>query len=726
VETPPSSLEAAIAALAIDCAAARQRRLVVLAGERGWGQQQAQRLCATLPGAWCWIGEAAEAATPAAPRRVAVEQAHTLLGGEWQGLVYDAAAGFDPDAFGAVAGTLRAGGLLLLLTPPLSDWPDYPDPQRRRITVHPYDEAAVGGRYLRRLARLLRASAECYLVEQGRPLPPLPPAAPAVATPPPGFGECATAGQLAALEALCKVAQGHRHRPLVLLSDRGRGKTAVLGLAAARLLQQGLRRIVVTAPRLAAVAPLFAHAAARLPGAGQGRGLLTLPDGAELRFVPPDQLLREATPCDLLLVDEAAALPTPLLERLLRRHARIAFATTVHGYEGTGRGFELRFSRVLQEVTPQWRQLRLEEPIRWAAGDPLERLVFRLLLLDAEPAGDEAVAALPLAACRIERLEREALAADEPLLSQLFGLLVLAHYRTSPGDLRNLLDGPNLEITVLRHQQTVLATALVAREGGIEAPLAQQIYAGERRLRGNLLPQSLATHAGLPDAPLLKAARVMRIAVHPARQGEGVGQRLLSALAGQAAAQGFDYLGASFGADERLLDFWRHGDSLPVRVGLKREASSGAHALMVMRPLTPQGERLYNQARQRLGAQLPVLLSEPLTGLESGLVQRLLRDSAPPLPGAEAWADACSFALLQRDYGNCLGGLQQCLLYALGHELPASLSAGQLALAIAKVLQRRPWAELVQGMGFAGRQEAIAELRGLYRLLCRHYRQAGE
>jgi tRNA(Met) cytidine acetyltransferase len=50
-------------------------------------------------------------------------------------LVYDAYGGFDPDSFGAAAGALRGGGLLLLLTPPLDRWPDRPDPQAVRIAA---------------------------------------------------------------------------------------------------------------------------------------------------------------------------------------------------------------------------------------------------------------------------------------------------------------------------------------------------------------------------------------------------------------------------------------------------------------------------------------------------------------------------------------------------------------------------------------------------------------
>ena len=41
----------------------------------------------------------------------------TILGREFQCIVYDAQEGFYPDAFGAVAGTLSAAGLFLLLLP---------------------------------------------------------------------------------------------------------------------------------------------------------------------------------------------------------------------------------------------------------------------------------------------------------------------------------------------------------------------------------------------------------------------------------------------------------------------------------------------------------------------------------------------------------------------------------------------------------------------------------
>ena len=105
---------------------------------------------------------------------------------------------------------------------------------------------------------------------------------------------------------------------------------------------------------------------------------------AGLSYVSPDRVAQGDVLADLLLVDEAAAIPTPLLEAMLARHSRIVFATTEHGYEGTGRGFHLRFKKVLDEQTPDWQELHLVEPIRWSLSDPLEPLIFRLLGLNTD------------------------------------------------------------------------------------------------------------------------------------------------------------------------------------------------------------------------------------------------------------------------------------------------------------------------------------------------------
>ncbi len=695
------------------------RQLRVLAGARAWAREAAQRYACDH---MLWLGEPPPG-VPGGPAR----EAHKWLGRELDLLVIDAWAGFDVEAFGAASGALRGGGLLLLLAPPLAEWPQYADPEYARIAVHPFTPEQVSGRFLARFVRLLRQHRVGVLGE-GDALPSWQ-AAPAVHP-----ADWCTADQQAALETITQMARAAAPVPVVLTSDRGRGKSAVLGMAAAQLLGAGVQRIVVTAPRLAAVDTLFEHAAHGLPQAEVGRGSVMFscgsgfspttvpeveghvglkPDPRQmcLQFVAPDELVHTLPSADLLLVDEAAAIPTPLLERLLAHYPRVVFATTLHGYEGTGRGFAVRFQRVLDDRAPGWIALRLSEPIRWAADDALEHFVFRALLLDAAEADDAVVRGATTEDCRIERVERDALLADEATLQQLFGLLVLAHYRTSPLDLRHLLDGPNVSVWLMRRQGQVAAAALTVREGGFDAVLAQEIYQGRRRPRGHLIPQSLALHSGFAGAPLLRGERVMRIAVHPAAQQRGLGTRLLHALIEQSRSDGLDFIGSSFGATAALLGFWRRAQLLPLRLGLTREASSGTHSVIVLKPLSAPGAALFEAVRARFLAHLPALLADGMEEVDADVAAALLAEAVADDSlelDAQDRRDVESFVRGWRGYEVC-----QVALRKLAANVPqaAPLSAAQRDLLHCKIMQRQPWERIVAAFGFSGRAQALAALR---------------
>ena len=751
------------AALAAQAAVRRHRAVLVLAGAAGWTRHGAAALCAPdgdVAPAVMWLGPGPGLTTnPALPTR-APGRARDLLGHEFDRVVLDLHVGFDPEALGAVGGTVRAGGLLVLLTPPLEAWPRWPDPGRARVTVEGYEPEAVGTRLVTRLAAMFATAAGVTVVAEGEPLPALPLAEAAMESPlepplstatpegvahprvedaegessaedeaEPTDGEEASAGavpavgprtpdQAVAVQAIVRVATGRKRRPVVLTSDRGRGKSAALGLAAGRLLAERRLRIAVTAPNQGSVQPVLAMAAAVLGEPGRTRWPLIGPHQGQLVYVSPGELLNNPQGYDLLLVDEAATLPVPVLSRLLDRYARIAFATTVHGYEGTGRGFTLRFREILDARTPGWRAVTLETPVRFAAGDPLEAFTFAALCLDATAAPDAAVAEAHAAGCVAERLDRDALAADEGRLRALFGLLVTAHYRTTPGDLYRLLDGPNLSVDVLWWGEHIVAAALVATEGGLSPELCAAVYEGRRRPQGHMIPETLCMHAGVELAPRLKGARVVRIAVHPGVRSRGLGGALLAHVIERARADALDWVGSGFGATARLMRFWARGGLSPVRMGVTRGRSSGAWSAVVLKPLSAAGRDLFATVQRRMRDELPHALTDSLREASVKLALSLVRATGSAMETThEDREAAAAVAFGPRISDVASAAIWRCVWRGLSEEV-AELDPLDCAVLVRRVIQRWPWEALVADLAISGRVPAQNRLRaGLAALL---------
>lgn len=676
------------------------RQMWVIAGEAPWARQTAMSYLAPYPRR-LWVG----ASAPSGESMLAAHQARQWLGRELDALVFDAHCGFDPDAFGAIAGTVVGGGVLMLLTPPLAQWPVFPDPDKVRIAQHPYTPGQVGGRFLYRLAEVIRADPALFLIEQGAASPPiLPLPVHRIDTQVP---ISLTTDQTTAVEALLRVATGHGRRPLLLISDRGRGKSTALGIAAVRLLQSRPgSRVLVTAPAKSSTQTLFQQVKRLLGTDGCQEDLIPSGPG-EVRFLPPDELIRHPQEADLLLVDEAAAIPLPLLERLLTRYNRVAFATTEHGYEGAGRGFSLCFPQLLNRHAPHWHQIHLRTPVRWAEGDPVEAFGLRALLLDAETADSALIQEAHAGDCLPERLDPDRLAGDEAMLSEVFGLLVQAHYQTRPSDLRRLLDGPETTLWVSRNRGRVVGVLLAIDEGGFDPPLAEAIWQGERRPRGHLIPQTLSAHAGFREAAVLRYRRITRLAVHPVVQGRGIGSGLVLAAVDEADRLRLDFVGSSFGATTELLDFWERLGLAPVRVGVGREAASGRHSVIVLRPLTPTASTLFHRLRARFHEGLPLLLADPLQGLEPDIALALLRGASVEVLSEQDRLDLEAFSRGRRDYAGARLALWRlsCRTAARGADWQA------LRPLVVKVLQGRNWGDAAFELGLSGKRAVEEALR---------------
>lgn len=578
-------------------AATGQRRLLLLSGEQEWAMTRAQQL---IGSSHClWLGEA-----PLGQLAYPMQKFASQLGHEHTHLVFNAYSGLHPDAFGAAAGTLMAGGVLILIAPPLTDWPTYADPDLVRYVALPEQALGLTSRFLVRFIKQLRRDPKVLIWLQDEPPPTLPTIVSAQWQLHVDAQGCLNSQQRHALASILWSVR--QRQPLVLTADRGRGKSSVLGLAAERLIKAGIT-IALTAPRKEAAAQVLAHC--------------SLP----LSFVAPDALLAQQPTRSVLLIDEAAAIPAPMLLAMAQRYCCV-FATTEHGYEGTGLGFQLKFQPALQRLFPKWRKVILGLPARWSPTDPVEPLLYRLLALHAKPPAPSTINRL-----NHRWVTREQLLTDDALLQRLFGLLTLAHYQTRPSDLRHLLDAPHLVMAVTFNDETPIAIALLITEGGISGSLSHTIWHGQRRPRGHLLAQSLSFHGGIYGAEHFTYQRVMRIVVHPNCQQHGIGSQLLNWLQTHFSNnEHVDFLGASFGASPELLEFWYRNHFKLVRLGLLKDGVSGLNAAMMLWPCSEVAKHTLPQWQLIFNANYAYYRQGPLAELDTKSWPPLFSNAMPP------------------------------------------------------------------------------------------------
>ena len=606
------------------------RRLLVLSGEEGWCFDHALKLRDALPGDWLWISPQPDAENHCSPSAL-----QTLLGREFRHAVFDARHGFDAAAFAALSGTLKAGSWLVLLLPVWEEWENQPDADSLRWSDCP--DPIATPHFVQHLKRVLTANNDAILWRQNQPFSlahftPRTDWHPATGAPQPE--------QQQLLKQLMTMPPG----VAAVTAARGRGKSALAGQLISRIAGSA----IVTAPAKAATDVLAQFA------------------GEKFRFIAPDALLASDEQADWLVVDEAAAIPAPLLYQLVSRFPRTLLTTTVQGYEGTGRGFLLKFCARF----PHLHRFELQQPIRWAQGCPLEKMVSEALVFD-----DENFTHTPQGNIVISAFEQTLWQSDPETPLKVYQLLSGAHYRTSPLDLRRMMDAPGQHFLQAAGENEIAGALWLVDEGGLSQQLSQAVWAGFRRPRGNLVAQSLAAHGNNPLAATLRGRRVSRIAVHPARQREGTGRQLIAGALQY--TQDLDYLSVSFGYTGELWRFWQRCGFVLVRMGNHREASSGCYTAMALLPMSDAGKQLAEREHYRLrrdaqalaqwnGETLPV---DPLN-------DAVLSD--------DDWLELAGFAFAHRPLLTSLGCLLRLLqtselaLPALRGRLQKNASDAQL------------------------------------------------
>ena len=503
-----------------------------------------------------------------------------LLGSEFPAIIYDARQGIHLDALAIAAGTLQDGGQLLLLLNHWAGLANQPDSDSLRWSG---EKHAINTPHF--IAFLQEKIAKYgFPVYQNTPL--------TFASPMPQKDRSTHCQPTLEQARLLQQMAEAEDAILIVTAKRGRGKSALAGLFAKQQVARN-QSVILTAPNKSAVNIFNAFA------------------GADITFIPPDELSQHVseTPQQFanhwLFVDEAAMIPLDILFRLTNAFKRVVLTTTIHSYEGTGRGFLLKF---MAKTDRTLRHFELFTPLRWQADDKLESFIDDLLLCDCEdrlpqPPYD-GVLAEQIQISHCERIPHDQ-------IESVYGLLTLAHYRTSPLDLRRLLDAPQQQFYLAQLQNSLLGCVWAVPEGGgVDKTLIRQIRRGERRPRGNLVAQMLCFQAGLEEACELRSLRISRIAVQPNWQQQGLGQSLIAKMKQQQIKQqgAVDFLSVSFGYTPELLAFWQKCGFILVHFSESKEASSGCYSVVALCPLSEKGQVFVQQAEKQFQRNLPLSL----------------------------------------------------------------------------------------------------------------------
>nr|XP_020638486.1 RNA cytidine acetyltransferase [Pogona vitticeps] len=478
---------------------------------------------------------------------------------------------------------------------------------------------------------------------------------------------------------------------VALTAARGRGKSAALGLAIAGAVAFGYSNIFVTSPSpdnlhtlfefvfkgfdalqyqehldyeiIQSLNPEFSKAVVRVNVFREHR--------QTIQYIHPADAVKLGQ-AELVVIDEAAAIPLPLVKNLLGPYL-VFMASTINGYEGTGRSLSLKLIQQLRQQSAQAQasitaenkmtttaklssartlhEVSLQESIRYAPGDPVEKWLNELLCLDCLNI-TRIISGCPVPeSCDLYYVNRDTLfcyhRASEAFLQRLMALYVASHYKNSPNDLQMLSDAPAHQLFCLlppvpptqNSLPEVLAVVQVCLEGEISRQSIMNSLSRGKKASGDLIPWTISEQFQDPDFGRLSGGRVVRIAVHPDYQGMGYGSRALHLLRmyyegkfpcleekvpqkpveiatvsseavslleeavmprkdlpplllklSERQAESLDYLGVSYGLTPRLLKFWKRAGFVPVYLRQTPNDLTGEHSCIMLKMLNEEEE----------------------------------------------------------------------------------------------------------------------------------------
>lgn len=363
-----------------------------------------------------------------------------------------------------------------------------------------------------------------------------------------------------------------------MTAARGRGKSAALGLSIASAIAHGYSYIYVTSPSPENLHTLFEFAlkglnaihltehhdfnVIRSNDQEHGNAIIRInvfkDHNQTIQYIDPIEAFQSKLSIqmsNLFIVDEAAAIPLPIVKSFLGSQL-VFLSSTVNGYEGTGRSLSLKLLNQLRQNTATMtkqtdqlissrliHELVLDEPIRYKSNDPVEAWLTGLLCLDAT------IAELPWSAgcpvpedCQLFYINRDTLFSyhktSEAFLHHIMALYVASHYKNTPNDLQMISDAPAHHLFCLLPPgkrsgslPEVLCFIQVCLEGEIsKESIINSLSRGKRAASGDLIPWTISRQYNDKNFAALSGARVVRIATNPNYLKMGYGTRALQLI----------------------------------------------------------------------------------------------------------------------------------------------------------------------------------------------------
>lgn len=535
-----------------------------------------------------------------------------LLGANQSLIIFDAFGGFDPNALLLLTGALKEGATFVLLTP--KNWEQTPDLDYQKIATFPNSYLKLSRYFLTHLSDQLKKTPH-YKIKNSSDLTKhikvfftnFATKASKSATgfyKPLSFYEFNQEQKTSIknLQNMLKRAYGS----ILISGIRGSGKSSLTAFALADFILTKKQR---SSKKLQKIALIAANKKIALNFMQKFKSKLNIALSSEKKlinshknlsiktyafqvdfFAPDAQIPKEY---DWAIIEEAATFSANLIKKWLERFKVTIFITTQDGYEGSNNSFKVNLQKFIDT------KIYLEKSFRFDQTDAIAKWLNRSFFI-------QDLKNLTRAQSKINNLDKnlielkfltpQYLLENTCEFQQIFSLLASAHYRTRPSDIRQILDAPDAKILVAFYEKKPVGVAFCLFEGNLPKDILNAIAEGSRRLKGHLMPQSLALKYQEPKLATLNYLRISRIAVDANFRRKKLASTMLNFLETNLKEQ-LDALATSFAAKPENTKFWFKNNFILINKGAKIEKTSGLISHQMLKPLNKKTAKIFELLR---------------------------------------------------------------------------------------------------------------------------------